>query len=479
MNNKKNIDENNLDELLNRLFLEKHADQVDEHSARFVFKQEYDVKIDIGKEKELIERLQGKTKGPGGYFKFLIILLIALIGGTLVYTKYKGSDTTPVVENAVEKEEGKEAGNNLAIPEQPPVAAEPVSKVKVDDSAATAKPIQEEKVIKRNPILTAPDISVYFPQSGVGSKSAATFFKPTEQDFIFYNQAKQMLVEKLFKENKETYASVPEKKLSYRGNAIALNAFVMRNQPVTNLEYKAFLADLVKKGKTEEFKKATVRNETWIKYNDNILATTYFFDEKYNDFPVVNISAEAAALFCNWLENELNRLSLHTDPKAKPLKVRLPFDAELIQAATAGQMQLPGCNGYATIYESKEGIITNEDQKRLQQIRKNRNEDRPEIDDLFSINRYGLDENQTLQLFEKGFTYIYKPVTDSVSFNLADVFSKVAHVAEIAQEQGTGNVLVVGSCWKNKQEYLTMLKKFNEAAASPFVGFRFVMTPEQ
>ena len=95
-------------------------------------------------------------------------------------------------------------------------------------------------------------------------------------------------------------------------------------------------------------------------------------------------------------------------------------------------------------------------------------------DDLYAINRYGLDENHTLQLFEKAFSY-----TDTVYFNKEELFSKAAHVSEMVLQQQTDNTLIVGSCWKNKEEYNTMLKEFKAASASPFVGFRVVVLKEK
>jgi hypothetical protein len=46
-------------------------------------------------------------------------------------------------------------------------------------------------------------------------------------------------------------------------------------------------------------------------------------------------------------------------------------------------------------------------------------------------------------------------------------------------QQQSGNPLVIGSCWKNKNEYASMLKEFTKASASPFVGFRVVVSQEK
>ncbi len=97
------------------------------------------------------------------------------------------------------------------------------------------------------------------------------------------------------------------------------------------------------------------------------------------------------------------------------------------------------------------------------------------MDELFSTNRYEMAESKTLELFEKGFAYQGKPITDSLYPNRMDVYSKAAHVSEIIQEQKTGYTIILGSCWTSKQQYLKMSTEFNAASASQFVGFRIVM----
>ena len=54
MKDNKFIDEKNLDELLNSLFIEENSIKADENSARFILEQDYDVQIDADKEKNLL-----------------------------------------------------------------------------------------------------------------------------------------------------------------------------------------------------------------------------------------------------------------------------------------------------------------------------------------------------------------------------------------------------------------------------------------
>jgi hypothetical protein len=479
MSDQEHIDERGFDELLNKLFLEEQAAKTDENVAQFVFAQDYDVRIDARKEKELLDRLKGKPKGPGSYLNLLIIgfVITILAAGFLLYKEYHPE--SPVHSQKTVFEDSQPA-ENLSKPGSPDQAVEsPLPKTSGDvPLPAKAHTVDQKMDAMLPPKFSSTDVSVYFPESGVGSKAAAAFFKPSEQDMMLYAKVKNKMLEKLLHLDKETYATIEEGEIQYKGNALTLYPFVLRNQAITNLEYKVFLADLLKSGKTDEFKKAVIRSETWVNYNDNILATTYFFDERYNDFPVVNVSPLAAFLFCDWLEKEINLFSFQLNPKASPLKVRLPFDSEWIVATRNGYAHIPDCGGYNTIYDVHEGIVDENYLKRIELMKKRGKSKRTTLDDLFSTNRYRMSEDQTLRLFDQAFKYDGKPITDSVYPNRMDIYSKAAHVSEITLDQETGNVLIVGSCWNNKQEYENMLKEFKKTAASPFVGFRVVIVTD-
>lgn len=482
MNDKEHLDDQSMDELLNKLFIEEQAAaNADANLATFVFDQQYDVIIDAGKEKELLDKLKGKPKGPGNYLNLLILTFAVVIAGAgmLLYKEYHAVNVVhPPKQLSKNKQDkpGIHATEPSLLKEQE--ATERSFKT-VDSTHAEKQAISNEKINEwPGPKFSSTDVSVYFPQSGVGSKAAAAFFKPTEQDMILYAKVKNKMLERLLHLDKDTYAAIEEGEIEYKGKALALYPFVLRNQAITNLEYKVFLADLLKSGKTDEFKKAVIRSETWVNYNDNILATTYFFDERYNDFPVVNVSPLAAFLFCDWLEKEINQFSLQLNPKATPLKVRLPFDSEWIFATKRGYAQIPDCDGYNTIYDVQEGIVDQNFIRRLKLIRKRNDRKSNLLDDLFSTNRYGMNEDQTLRLFEQAFRYKGKAVADSLYPNRMDVYGKAGHVSEITLDQQTGNVLIIGSCWKNKQEYSDMLNEFKKTAASPFVGFRVVIVTD-
>ena len=475
MKDKKHMDEKNLDEMLNRLFLEE-PEKMDEKSVLFIFQQEYDAKIDASKEKELLSKLGGKPNGSGIYLNLLIIALITVVSGIgfIFYTKFNTVKETETTEKI------NKVNENIAIQSSQgldsPLVLLPLTEKK---EPVTGRLHSERTDNIQNPKFSETTVSIYYPQSGVGSKTTPTFFKPSEQDFIFYDKAKKRMLEKLLTSDKEIYAVVEANQLKYKGNAINLTPFLIRHQTITNLEYKVFLAELLKNGRVDEFKTAIVRNEAWVNYGHMILASTYFFDEKYNDFPVVNISPKAAILFCHWLEKEVNQSLYQLNPQVVPLKIRLPFDTEYILAARERCIAMNDCDGYNTIYDIQEGILDKEELRRLE-LTKQRNQNKKTVlDDLFSVNRYPMNEDQILRLYEKGFAYAESLVTDSTYSGMIGIFGTAAHVSEIVIDQKTAETKIAGSCWKNKQQYTGMVKEFNKTDASPFIGFRVIVTTDK
>ncbi len=472
MKDKNSIEEKDLDKLLNGLFLEENFQKMNEGSVRFILEQEYDVKINAKKEKEFLKRLNGKPNGTG-YWIYLIAILavVTVFVGLLLYNKNNSSNVIALQSHSDKKV-------NILVTLEPIVLDSlNHSLVKPNDSSTLRLlPFVAPQESKNESFseFSANHISDYHPFLN-SYTSTTRLFKPSEEDFVMYSRVKTKMLEKLLNTDKGLYSSIEEGKIQYRDSAVVIDPFILRNQAITNLEYKVFLCDLIKKDKMDDFKKAAVKNEVWIHYTDSILANVYFFDNKYNDFPVVNVNAEGAMLFCNWLESEINLLLKQQKSKSSPIKIRLPFDSEWIFATRRGYAQIPDCSCYNTIYDFKEGIVDATYIKRIALIKERNKSKMTELDQLFSTNRYGMDENQMLQLFEKGSVQKSKLVSDSLYPNKMDVYSKVAHVSEIIGEHGNRSTKVVGSCWNNKEEYLKMLTEFKNNSASPFIGFRIVI----
>lgn len=131
--------------------------------------------------------------------------------------------------------------------------------------------------------------------------------KLTEAEIKANNKRKKKMIKSAGKYDKD-YSYIPANSANLNGDIVSVAAFHIQTKEVSVLEYKTFLFDLIIQGKTEEFHKAKPDFEQWIKIGGQSckdLVDTYFSDEKYNDYPINNISREGAELYCKWLTLEV------------------------------------------------------------------------------------------------------------------------------------------------------------------------------
>ena len=106
---------------------------------------------------------------------------------------------------------------------------------------------------------------------------------------------------------------------------------------VSNSLYRSFLSDLKAKNKTEELNIARVDSSGWIASEPKVegFVKTYHKDKQYTELPVVNISYEAAVLFCKWLTETYNG---YPEKKYSNVTFTLPTEKEWLTGAmnTAG-----------------------------------------------------------------------------------------------------------------------------------------------
>jgi formylglycine-generating enzyme required for sulfatase activity len=131
----------------------------------------------------------------------------------------------------------------------------------------------------------------------------------------------------------KAYVYIPSGQLEQDGKQLAIQGFFMQATEVTNLHYREFLAALERQGRTADLEKARVRPEGWNLPGAHMepFAEHYHQHPAFENYPVVNITREAALLYCAWLEETLQ--ARHPD---EVIKVRLPSETEWMYAARAG-----------------------------------------------------------------------------------------------------------------------------------------------
>lgn len=487
------IQENDLDGALNALFLETYSQKEDEVVARFCMEQDYAVTINSKKEAALLARLGGKS-GGGKNIMWFILALVLLAGSSLVLFIGKEEGEKIVETNSQITETNS---NFTAATTQTNSATTNTQEKTVEKKAISAVPyIVTDKFTP--PVIDSLGVSkTYVPEV------AKEPIPEKEKELPYFNKAglahfaqiKEQMLQKLLKIDDLLYGKTAPGATMYKNTEVIVPPFVMSNFPVTNLEYKTFLADLVMQGRFEDMKKCLPKEEVWKEYGCPTLAKNYFSNEIYNDFPVVNIDLEASAMYCEWLQMETNEQLAAVSPKNSKTKsttkkkqviVRLPYDYEWIYSADAAFALIPDCAGYNTIYDPSEGLVDKGFFKRTSQVNKiNKSQETP-MDKLSDVNRFGMTEAEILEIFKKAMNY--KNVKSKSSGNPAEPASYpdnveacclAGHVSELIKSK-EGELKVRGCCWQNKDEYEKMLSVYNKNGASPFIGFRvLIITTER
>lgn len=101
------------------------------------------------------------------------------------------------------------------------------------------------------------------------------------------------------------------------------------NKEVSNMEYRTFLQDLKNTGKDDLFKSCNYDSLQW---RTQPMINIYHWHPAYNQYPVVNITHEAAIAYCNWLSKKYNT---NNDREFKKVLFYLPRETDWIYAANA------------------------------------------------------------------------------------------------------------------------------------------------
>ncbi|CAG5081794.1 formylglycine-generating enzyme family protein [Parvicella tangerina] len=207
---------------------------------------------------------------------------------------------------------------------------------------------------------------------------------------------------------------------------------------VTNLQYRMFLTNLKKSRNMELYNKCLYDSSKWVTALDNYtepIRDNYHWHPAYDEYPVVNISYEAANEYCNWLTQQYN-----TQRKRKYTQVlfRLPTEPEWRHLAASGKPANNTC--------FKDDQITNEKGCYLTNIKTGENDFQAD-GGFFPVN-----------------TYSYLP-------NEMGFYCTMGNVAEMISKKG----IAKGGSWAHTFENSTFNKTQKYEGPDPRIGFRVIM----
>lgn len=116
-------------------------------------------------------------------------------------------------------------------------------------------------------------------------------------------------------------------------DTLSVNSFYMSTTEVTNLEYLEFLYSLKQNGKTDLYNKYAVDTSQWTEQFPMAflepMEQYYHNHPAYFDYPVVNVSKEAAIAYCEWLTEHYKGMS----ENELDITFRLPTQKEWVYAS--------------------------------------------------------------------------------------------------------------------------------------------------
>lgn len=128
------------------------------------------------------------------------------------------------------------------------------------------------------------------------------------------------------------FKKIPAGELQAGNKTTGQGSFYMFETEVTNRQYAEFLNDLLRHKRMDDYAVCRIDSLGWNKalHFENSYPRDYHLTAEFAEYPVVNISYEAATIFCTWLGNKLEK-------KFSDVEVRLPEKNEWIYAAKGGK----------------------------------------------------------------------------------------------------------------------------------------------
>lgn len=256
---------------------------------------------------------------------------------------------------------------------------------------------------------------------------------------------------------KSAYTFIPSGKTYVNGEEQTVQSFYISKGEVTNFQYQEFLSYLKAHNETEKLKICQVDSSNWstAKSSNKGMEDFYHTHIAYRDYPVVNISHEAAELYCEFVRKALGEAFPGTD-----MLVRLPTFTEYVRAARGDHQNMR----YA--WNSNE----------------TRNKDGQILGNFVRIGEECVTRNAETGKFEvtldgippfvaNGSTDVLAP-SESYWPNQFGVYNLSGNAAEMIKEKG----VAVGGSWNNPGYDVRIDSRKEFTGTDRTVGFRVVFT---
>lgn len=260
------------------------------------------------------------------------------------------------------------------------------------------------------------------------------------------------------KKHSSSYTYIPSGDLYLENEKSSIEGFHMVVNEVTNAEYRKFLAYLGHNNMVEEFQIAQIQNDGWELHRGTDasylepLKGNYATHPSYDHYPVVNITKEAATLYCTYLKETLNRDAMKNGFVVT--EVRLPTLNEWIYAAKGGYNDAPYSWGSYYLRNAEGYVLANYNMIGTENIRTNY-------------------ETGELEVVQNKDSYNSSYTAPSVSFlpNDYGLFNMCGNVAELIADSDKA----AGGGWRSTGYDIQVTSQLPFEDYSCDVGFRPIL----
>ena len=255
----------------------------------------------------------------------------------------------------------------------------------------------------------------------------------------------------------EAYVAIPGGSVVIDGVESHIEEFYISRREVSNLDYAEFLWYLNNEDADEQkIRRASVKSENWLIQGTDLepIAKTYHQHPAYHEYPVVNISYDAAVMYCDWLEAILGeRFGGEYD-----VKVMLPSRQQWVRAARGSDLNAKYAWGGQYLRDSKGQLLCNFRKIGAESVHFNAESDSYEI--------AGQDSAQSSQ---------FTSPSESFGKNEFGLFNMNGNVTEMIRDEG----VAVGGSWNDTGYDVRVESAVAYEQPSPTVGFRPVLHIEK
>lgn len=246
---------------------------------------------------------------------------------------------------------------------------------------------------------------------------------------------------------------VPSGNVYVNDSLKSVQSFYISKTEVSNAEYKLFLNDLKLSGDLEKLAIAQIDSLKWnLGGSTNMAYVDYYFSHPaYKDYPVVNVSYEAAVLYCEWLSAKFNKQYSSTK-----FKFRLPTKEEFVRAGRGDNETAGYAWGTNKLRNSTGQMMCNHLQLGAESIHRNSTTGKYEIIPVYDD-------------FATGGSDVTAPVK-SYWPNQFDVYNLNGNVAEMLSTKG----IALGGAWRNTGYDVRLESETSYSEVAPTIGFRVI-----